>query len=40
MPAAAAAPEFGAGDRDDLDAFLANECVRLGVAVIGEDHTG
>src|SRR5438105_188968 len=39
MPAAAAAAQFGAGDRDDFDALLAQQRVGIHVAIIGEDHT-
>jgi hypothetical protein len=35
MPATAAAPQLGARNCDDLDTFLAHQCVRIGVAVIG-----
>src|SRR5262245_33314652 len=38
VPAATAAPELGADDRDDLDALLAQERVRVGVAIVREDH--
>ena len=37
MPAAAAAAQLGADDRDDLDAGLAQQRVGDGVAVVGED---
>ena len=40
MAAAAAAAELGADDGDDLDAFLAQQRVGVGVAVVGEDHAG
>src|SRR5215468_5258325 len=39
MAAAAAAAELGADDGDDLDAFLAQERVGVGVAVVGENDT-
>src|SRR5215203_1695991 len=38
--AAAAAAEFLAGDRDDLDAVLPQESVGRGVALVAEDHAG
>jgi hypothetical protein len=40
VPAAAAAAELGAHDRDDLDAGPAQERVGLGVAVVGEHDAG
>ncbi len=38
VPAAAAAAEFRADDRDHLDAFLAQQRVGVRVAVVGVDH--
>ena len=40
MAAAAAAAEFVTGDRDDLDAGLAQQGVGVGVALVGDDHAG
>src|SRR5674536_153771 len=40
VTAATAAAEFGADDRNDLDARLAQQRIGLGVAVVGEDHPG
>src|SRR5262249_9883331 len=39
VTATATATQFSAHDRDDLDTLLAQQCVRVGVPVIGEDHT-
>src|SRR5262249_7644210 len=39
MPAAAAAPELGARDRYDFDAFLAQQRIGVHVAVVGKAHT-
>ncbi len=36
MTAAAAAAEFGANDRDDLDALLAQQRIGVGVPVVGK----
>src|SRR5262245_4994602 len=38
MPAAPAAAQLRADHRDDLDAFLTQQCDTAGVAVVGEDH--
>ena len=40
MAAAASAAEFGADDRDDLDARLAQQRVGVGVAIVGIDDAG
>src|SRR5262245_46567912 len=40
MSTAAAAAELGADDGDHLDAFLAQQRVGVGVAVVGEDDPG
>ena len=40
MPAAAAAAEFRAAHGDHLDAGLAQQRVRVGVAVVGDDDAG
>ena len=38
LSATAAAAEFSTGDRDDLDPGLAQQGIRAGITVIGEDH--
>src|SRR5262245_3889222 len=39
VAAAAATAKFRTGDSDHLDACLAQQCIRIGVAVIGEDNS-
>src|SRR5215471_1160771 len=39
MSPAPAAPQLGTDDGDDLDALFAQQCIRVRVAVVGEDHT-
>src|SRR5437763_16588013 len=40
MTAATAAAELGSAHRDDFDAGLAQQCVCVGVAVIGHNYAG
>ena len=40
MPAAAAASQLGADDRDHFDALLAQQRIGVGVAVVGDDDAG
>src|SRR5690349_5833544 len=40
VPATATATQFGTADSDDLDARLAQQRIRIGIPVIGDDDTG
>src|SRR6516162_4649225 len=39
MTPAAATPQLGADDRDDLNTFLAQQGVGVRIAIVGENHT-